>query len=199
MSRNDGRSTRLRRRPSRTIPSLIAGILILAASVALAWLSIARLRDGTWSTILLGPRDWLTGLTWDDPSMWYIGVAAAVIGVILLLCALIPGSFSALPVRNASRADVDGTKDNEAVMYQSETVMTRRAVAHVARAQCVQIDGVTAAVVTAGNKRVHLKVQTSLRETKDLRSQVIADVRDRLTAIGLNPVPRVTASIDTRG
>ena len=39
MSRHDQRSTRLRHRPSRAVPSLIAGILLLAAGVALAWLS----------------------------------------------------------------------------------------------------------------------------------------------------------------
>ena len=108
MSRNDGLSSRLRRRPSRTVPAIVVGIVLLAASVALAWASIARLIDGTWSTLLLGPRDWLVGLHWDDPSLWIIGIVAVVVGVVLLLCALIPGAFSALTVRNATaRADAD--------------------------------------------------------------------------------------------
>ena len=78
-------------------------------------------------------------------------------------------------------------------------MMTRRAVAHVARAQCVHIDGVSTASVTASNNHVHVKVKTSLRETSDLRSHVINEVRERLNAIGLDPVPRVTATIETQG
>lgn len=199
MSRNDGRSSRLRRRPSRTVPALIAAIVLLAASVGLAWLSIARLIDGTWSTLMQGPRDWLVGLRWDSTSMWAIGVVAVVLGLILLLCALIPGAFSALTVRNATaRADTDG-QEHEHTAGERETVMTRRAVAHLARAQCVQIDGVGTATATASNKRVHLQVKTSLRETDDLRTRIVDEVRDSLNTIGLNPVPRITATIESTG
>ena len=199
MSRNDGRSSRLRRRPSRTVPAIVVGIVLLAASVALAWASIARLIDGTWSTLLLGPRDWLVGLHWDDPSLWIIGIVAVVVGVVLLLCALIPGAFSALTVRNATaRADADA-HEHEHTAAERETVMTRRAVAHLARAQCVKLDGVGTASATASNKRVHLKVNTSLRETDDLRTRVIEDVRDRLNTTGLDPLPRITATIETTG
>ena len=196
MSRNDGRSTRLRRRPSRTIPALVAGILLLAISVGLVWVSIARLIDGTWSTLLASPRDWLTSLSWDSPSIWAIAIVAVVVGVILLLCALIPGAFSALTVRSGAAA---GGSDSDAQAQERETVMTRRAVAHVVRAQCVQIDGVSGVSATASNKHVHLSVKTSLRETSDLRSRVIEEVRDRLTTIGLDPVPRISATIETQG
>lgn len=195
MSRNDGRSTRLRRRPSRTVPALIVGILLLATGVALGWLTIARLVDGTWSTILQGPRDWLTGLAWNGPGVWGIGIAAVVVGLILLLCAIIPGGFNALTVRNASGDDGDG----QAQRHERETVMTRRAVAHLAKAQCGQIDGVSSATATATNKRVHLKVKTSLRDTSDLRTRVTDGVRDRMNAIGLDPLPRVTTTVESKG
>ncbi|MET3720912.1 MULTISPECIES: DUF6286 domain-containing protein [unclassified Arthrobacter] len=188
MSRNNGQSTRLRRRPSRTVPASIVGILLLAAGVALVWLTVARLIDGTWSTLLLGPRDWLTGLAWNAPDVWGVGIAAGVVGLILLLCALIPGRFSALTVRSASGDDAEGR----------ETVITRSAVAHLAKAQCVQIDGVSSASATATNKRVHLSVKTSLRDAGDLGTRVTDSVRDRLKAIGLDPVPRVTATVESK-
>lgn len=194
MSRNDGQSTQLRRRPSRTVPASIVGILLLAAGVALVWLAVARLIDGTWSTLLQGPRDWLTRLAWNAPDVWGVGIAAGVVGLILLMCALIPGKFSALTVRNASG---DGA-DEERPTPERETVMTRRAVAHLAKAQCVQIDGVSSASTTATNKRVHLSVKTSLRDTGDLRTRVTDGVRDRLNAIGLDPVPRVTATVESK-
>ena len=199
MSRNNGRSTRLRRRPSRTIPALVAGILLLAISVGLAWVSIARIIDGTWSTLLGGPRDWLASQSWDSPSMWTIAIVTVIVGVVLLLWALTPGPFNALTLRSATAGQTTVWKKTDTDIYERETVMTRRAVAHVARAQCSQIDGVSSASATASIKHVHLNVKTSLRETGDLRSRVIEEVQERLTSIGLEPVPRVTATIDTQG
>lgn len=194
MSRHDGQSTRLRRRPSRTVPALIVAILLLAAGVALAWLTIAHLIDGTWSTLLQGPRDWLTGLTWNDPAMWGIGAGAVIAGVILLLCAFIPGGFSALTVRNAATA---GTSD-EPAGQDRETVITRRAVAHLAKAESVEVDGVSSASTTATHNRVHISVKTTLRDPGDLRARVTEAVRDRLNDIGVDPLPRISTSIETK-
>ena len=199
MSRQDGRSTPLRRRPSRTVPALTVGILLLAASVALAWAVIARSIDGTWSTILGGPRDWLVSLTWNSPSIWAVGIVAFVVGSILLLCGLIAGALSALAVRNEGADSATVSSEFTAKAQESETVMTRRAVAHIARAQCSRIDGVSRASATASNNHVHLNVKTSLRETNDLRARVIEEVRERMKTIGLDPVPRITATIDTQG
>ncbi|MEO8220929.1 MAG: DUF6286 domain-containing protein [Specibacter sp.] len=198
MSRNDGRSTRLRRRPSRTIPALVAGILLLAISVGLVWVSIARLIDGTWSTLLAGPRDWLVSQSWNGASVWAIGIVAVVVGLILLLCALIPGSFNALTVRSGAAGQEAEGKKSVTGVHERETVMTKGAVAHVARAQCAMIDGVSSASATAGSKHVHLKVHTYLRETSDLHARVIREVQKRLNTIGLDPVPRITATIDTQ-
>ncbi|MET3810415.1 DUF6286 domain-containing protein [Arthrobacter sp. UYEF3] len=196
MSRNNGRSTPLRRRPSRTVPALIVGILLLAAGVALVWLTIARLIDGTWPALLQGPREWLTALTWNSPAAWEVGVAATVIGLVLLLCALIPGEFTALTIRNdAERDAAHGPADVE----EQETVMTRRGVAHLAKACCDQIDGVSTATATATSKRVHLKVKTTLRDTGDLRTRVTDGVLDRLNEIGLDPLPRITANVESKG
>lgn len=192
MSRGQARSTRLRRRPSRTVPALAVGILLLAAGTASAWLAIARLAQGTWSTLLQWPRDWLVAARWDSPSVWGIGAASAAVGLALLLCALIPGGFTALTVRDASPGGGPG-------VHERETVMSRRAVAHLARAECLQVDGVARASATVTGRSVHLKVRTSLRDTRDLRDRVAARVRDRLEGIGLDPVPRVSATVESRG
>lgn len=200
MSRNEGESAGLRRRPARTVPSLVVGILLLAIGVGLAWLCIARLVSGSWSTLLQAPRNQLATLTWSDPLAWSMAAVAVAVGLILLLCALVPGGFNTLRVRSSSgeetgRGDVQAQSGNPG----QQTVMTRRGVAHLARAQCVQVDGVSTASVTVTAKKVHLKVGTSLRETKDLHTLVTDGVRNRLTAIGLDPVPEVTATIESRG
>lgn len=194
MSRNDPRSTRLRHRPSRAIPALIMGLLLLAAGAVLVWLSINRLVNGSWPTALQGPRDWLAGLAWNDPAVWQIGAAAVVAGVILLLCAIIPGGYSALTIDDSA----NGVGTEAPPVQEQETVMTRRAVAHLAKARCMQIDGVGSASATATTRRVHVNVTTFLHEPGDLRTRITEAVRARLEEIGLSPVPEVTATVRSR-
>lgn len=194
MSRHGQQSTRLRHRPSRAIPALIVGLLLLAAGVALVWLSITRLVNGSWPTALQGPRDWLAGLAWNDPAVWQIGAAAVVAGVILLLCAIIPGGYSALTIDDSAT----GVGAGALPVQEQETVMTRRAVAHLAKARCVQIDGVGSASATATTRRVHVNVTTFLHEPGDLRTRITEAVRVRLEEAGLSPVPEVTATVRSR-
>lgn len=194
MSRPGQRSTRLRHRPSRAIPALIAGTIILAAGVGLVWLSVTRLVSGSWPAVLQGPVDWLAGLAWNDPAVWQIGTAAIVAGVVLLLCAIIPGGFTALTIDSSGT----GTGDAAPPAQEQETVMTRRAVAHLAKARCVQIDGVGSASATATTRRVHVNVTTSLHEPGDLRQRITDAVRARLEEAGLSPVPQVTATVRSR-
>ena len=192
MSRHGQRSTRLRHRPSRAVPALIVGLLLLAAGVALVWLSITRLVNGSWPSLLEGPRDWLAALTWNDPATWQIGTAAVVAGVILLLCALIPGGYNAIAI------EASGVGDEAPPVQEQETVMTCRAVAHLAKARCGQIDGVRTASATATTGRVHVNVTTFLHEPGDLRARITDAVRTRLEETGLSPVPEVTATVRSR-
>ena len=194
MSRRDQRSTRLRHRPSRAIPALIVGLLLLAAGAALVWLSMTRLVSGAWPTVLQEPRNWLAALAWNDPAAWQIGAAAVVAGVILLLCAIIPGGYSALTIDDSATGVGAGTPP----VQEQETVMTRRAVAQLAKARCVQIDGVGSASATATTRRVHVNVTTFLHEPGDLRNRITEAVRARLEEAGLSPVPEVTATVRSR-
>jgi hypothetical protein len=195
VSRHDQRSPRLRHRPGRAVPALIAGILLLAAGVALVWLTISRLVNGTWPTLLQGPRDWLAALAWNDPAVRQIGIAAIVAGVILLLCAIIPGGFSALTMDDSGTT---GSGDEVRPVQEQETVMTRHAVARLAKARCLQIDGVDTAAATATTRRVRLRVTTYLHEPGDLRTRITDAVRARLEEAGLSPVPQVTATVRSK-
>lgn len=192
MSRHDGKATPLRHRPSRAVPALILGTLLLATGVALAWAALARLATGSWPVFLAGPRDWLTGLTWNDPGVWTVGAAAGIVGLVLLAAALVPGRFSALRLR----APVD--EGHVPVAGTQEIVMTRRAVARYAAAHCELVDGVRSASATASARAVHLNVTTALHETRELRGRVIAEVRAQLAGAGLNPVPKITASVRSK-
>jgi uncharacterized protein YjeT (DUF2065 family) len=195
VSRTDRRSPRLRHRPSRAVPALIAGILLLAAGVALVWLTITRLVNDTWPAPLQGPRDWLAALAWNDPAVRQIGIAAIVAGVMLLLCAMIPGGFNALTIDDSGTT---GAGDEAGPVQEQETVMPRHAVARLAKARCLQIDGVDTAAATATTRRVRLSVTTYLHEPGDLRTRITDAVRARLEEAGLSPVPQVTATVRSK-
>jgi Family of unknown function (DUF6286) len=192
MSRHDKKATPLRHRPSRAVPALILGLLLLASGVGLVWASVARLAAGSWPVFLAGPRDWLTGVTWNDPGVWALGAAAAVVGLVLLAAALVPGRFNALRLE----APADGGQVSGA--GTQEIVMTRRAVARYAAAHCEYVDGVSSASATATARAVHLDVTTALHETGELRGRVIAVVGERLAGAGLKPVPKITASVRSK-
>lgn len=199
MSRRDRRSTRLRRRSARTVPALLVGILLLAIGIGLAWLSISWLVNGAWPTPLQTPPGWVANVTWNDPIVWAVGVVAVIVGLAQLLWALIPGGFNTLTVRDATGDDAEQRDANATPgAYEQETVMSRRGVAHLARAQCEQVGGVSSASVTATAEQVDLKVETFLRETTDLHAEVVESVRNRLSGVGLDPVPRITATIASK-
>ncbi|WP_258805762.1 DUF6286 domain-containing protein [Pseudarthrobacter sp. NS4] len=192
MSRRDGKATPLRHRPSRAVPALILGTLLLAAGVAMVWAALARLSTGSWPVFLAGPRNWLTGLTWNDPEVWAVGAASAVVGLVLLAAALVPGRFNALRLR------VPGDEGQVPVAGTQEIVMTRRAVARYAATHCEDVDGVRSASATASARAVHLNVTTALQQTRELRGRVIAQVRAQLAGAGLNPVPKITVSVRSK-
>lgn len=176
----------LRPRPSRAVPAMICGLVLLAAGVVLVWAAVARLTMGMWPPFFTAVSDWLATLNWNSPGSWTAGVVLTVIGLVLLLAALVPGKFHALPLRLDPIREVSG---------DSRAVMSRRAVARLAAATCEHIDGVSTASATASDKEVHVSVHTPLHDTADLQHWVTDGVRSRLQASGLDPVPNITVSI----
>lgn len=193
MSRRSGRAANLRHRSSRAVPAVIVGAVLLASGAALSWLAITRLVNGAWPAFLAGLRDWLTGLAWDSPALWAAGAVMVIIGLVLLLAAVVPGTFNALPLQSPRAGPAPSPAAGQ------EIVMSRRAVATLASSYCRHLDGVGSASATATARRIHLTVTTPLHETDELRTRIIAGVRQRLTMVGLDPVPRVTATVRSRG
>lgn len=189
MSRNDGHSRSLRRRPSRSIPASVVSLVILGVSVGLAWVAIARMMNGTWPTFLEPLRTWLGSARWDDGAVWAVGILMAVAGIVLLLCALIPGAYSVLRVDAPSSRGAIGSGGTQ------EIVIARRAVANLARSESEAIDGVEKATASAGDTRVHVSVTTPLRDPGAMRQQIVEAVSTRLRESGINPVPKVSATV----
>lgn len=193
----------MRQRPSRSVPATVTAVLILLLGVFLAWVAVARLVDGRWPAFLDRPVAWLADTAWNSPQGWTATAALLLIGLVLLLCGLIPGDYRTLPLRAkpVNMPGLPGAGDTGGVLSVrgGETVvMSRRAVARLAASTCNHIDGVASASAGVSGRRVHLDVTTALHGTEDLQRWVVDGVRSRLAATGLDPVPAVTASIRTR-
>ena len=184
---------RLRHRPGRAGPAIGVGLLLLAAGVFLVWISTTRLFSEAWPRFLQDSRDWLTALTWNGPEMWGAGAAACLLGLILTLAAVVPGAFNALPL-NAPGGEPDAPEQPG----EREIVMTRRGAARLASARCAAIDGVGSVTATATATRIHLIVETPLHKTSQLRARVVGEVREQLAVAGLEPLPKVTATVRSR-
>lgn len=185
----------LRHRPRRAGPALGVAIILLAAGVFLIWISAIRLFSEAWPGFLHDSRDWLTALTWNNPAMWGIGVAACLLGLILTLAAIMPGPFNALTVRSPGSPS-GGPEEQPGP--EREVVMTKRGAARLASARCAAIDGVGSVSATATATRVHLTVDTPLHKTSQLQDRIVGEVREYLAASGLEPLPKVTAAVRSR-
>lgn len=183
---NGGPPVALRPRPSRAVPAVICGLVLLGAGVLLVWSAITRLTSGQWPPFFTAVSDWLASLSWNSAGAWAAGIVLAAAGLILLLTVLIPGRFHSL------RLHLEPTRD---VAGRSQAVMSRRAVARLAAATCEHIDGVSSASATASDREVRVTVNTALRDTADLQHWVTDGVRSRLQAAGLDPVPAVSVFI----
>lgn len=186
MSRKDGHTQSLLQRPSRAVPALVVSVLVLAGSVGLVWAALSRAIYGSWPTFVEPVRSWLLAAHWNDASVWALGVVLAIVGLLLIVCAAVPGSFSVLKLQDKN--DVGNSDDDE-------FVITRRAIANLARSESEEVDGVATATASASSKRVHLTVATPLRSPGDLRQQVVDAVSSRLASSGVEPLPHVTASV----
>lgn len=189
MSRTDARSRGLRRRPSRTVPATIAAVLLLAVGALVAVATIARLVTGSWSGQVTGPAGAAAALTWGSSAVLAAAVVAAVLGLVLLVAGLKPGGYRSTRLRGPSGDPVD----------QTDYVITHAAVARLAAGQADLVDGVDRVNASASGRRVHLHLTTSSEQTDQIRDRVVRGVTESLTTTGLEPAPRVTATIQTKG
>lgn len=190
------RNRSLRHRPGRTIPAIIVSIVLVALGVALTWVSIFRLVNGAWPVWLARPRASVTDLTWHSVGGWTIAALAAIIGIVLLLTAIIPGRRNAVFVTPNTRSD-DAATDTPSPAGE-EFILTRKAIARLAVSQADRVDGVSSVSAAATEKRVTLHATTTLQETTRLRDQVVHEVTDRLGAVNLSPTPKVSVTVTTK-
>lgn len=189
MSRSIAKSRRLRRRPSRTVPATIVALMLVAVGVLAVTAAIARLVNGTWPSQITGPARAVAVLTWGSATVIVAGVVLALIGLVLLVAGLKLGAFKTAQLA----APAGGT------VSETDYVISSRALARLAAARADTVDGVDKVSASASGRRVHVQVTTTSEQNTEIRDHVRQRVNDTLTAAGVQPAPRVTATVRTKG
>lgn len=190
MSRANARSRRLRRRPSRTVPASIVAVVLLALGVLTAIAAISRLVDGSWPGQVTGPAAAVAALTWGSAAVLTAGAVLGVLGLVLLIAGIKLGRFRTAPLVAGGSGEA---------VADTDFVISTRSLARLAAARADQVDGVDTVSASSSSRRVRLKVATTSEQTEQIRQQVIDGVTERLAATGLQPVPRVSATVRTKG
>lgn len=196
MSRTDARSHRLRRRPSRIVPATIVSLVVLALGVGLVWITVLHLLNGSWPSFLSSFNSWATTLTWGSPTAIAISLATIGVGLILLVAAWTPGRPKSMTLHvDPSASD---SSDPSGQIGSTEFVMSRHAVAKLAAAQADQVDGVDSVSAVVTGRRVDLSVRSASEQRGELQDVITDRVRTALQGAGLQPMPTVTTTVNTR-
>ena len=181
----------IRQRPARIIPAVVVSLIILLLGVALGWAGITKLTTGQWWPQLEEAVASAASAAWASPWGWGCAIAAALIGLILLIIAWIPGEYT--------RARVHAAKPSqEGVARSNAAVITHKGLATLASAAAAQVDGVSSVSSSATGNSVLVRVNTPLRETRGLVSEVTTAVQDRLKTVGLIHTPKVRVRANTK-
>ncbi len=169
------------RRPRRTIPATITGVVVLAAA-ALAAISCIQLIAGTPPLIpFTTVGRFAATTTLNDPAVLAGGAVLALLGVVLLACALLPGTPQVLALAS--------TNDH------TDAGVARLSLARDLTAHAAAADGITDAHVTVGARAVTVNAHTALRDRAGLAEQVRERVAPRLDDVNLARPARVRVTI----
>jgi cytoskeletal protein RodZ len=189
MSRSDAHSSRLRRRRSRTVPASIVAVVLLAAGVLAVVAAVAAIAAGAWPSQVQSAADVVASWRWNSPEVLTAGIVVAVLGVVLVLAAVLPGPWNAAALSAPQQAQAEVV----------DVVISNRGLARLALSSAEIVDGVDRVSASAAGHRVRVSVVTSSRDQAQLvRDRVQQVVTDRLRAVGVTPVPRVSTTVSTK-
>jgi hypothetical protein len=189
MSRSDAHSSRLRRRRSRTVPASIVAVVLLAAGVLAVVAAVAAIAAGAWPSQVQSAAEVVASWRWNSPEVLTAGIVVAVLGVVLVLAAVLPGPWNAAALSAPQQAQAEVV----------DVVISNRGLARLALSSAEIVDGVDRVSASAAGHRVRVSVVTSSRDQAQLvRDRVQQVVTDRLRAVGVTPVPRVSTTVSTK-
>ncbi len=175
----------MNRRPRRVVPATLTALVVVALGVWLATAAIGSQlgTDPTRSLTPLGER--LAASPWSDPGVLTVAVVLAVLGLVLLLAALLPGRHVVLALDGGAGAGSPGGDGG------TSAGITRRSIRRAVQDAAHDVDGVSSATAAVSGRRVDVRAQSSLRDATGLRERVEQAVGARLDGIPLSRRPRL--------
>ena len=146
---------KLIRRPSRSLPSAVLALLLLAVGGLGAWLTGHRIVTGTWPDRTVTTLDAIGSTTLGSVAVLAAAGIAAACALAMILAALWPG----LPERVTLLPDT----------VPGQTAVRRRDLASLVRTRVEQIGGVHSATVTTRRSRVDVVVLSVLDDLEPVQ------------------------------
>lgn len=172
----------MKRRPRRSAPATLAALVILAVCVLAAAVSIQLIVGAQPWISYAAVTGWLHDRRWTDLVPAIAGGVAALLGLVLLLAAVLPGRATVLPLR--------GDLDSGA---------SRRSYRSTLRVAASTVDGVSGAKLKLGGRRVKAVVTTARGNTDGLADAVRTAVEQRVGQIDPATPPAVKVRLKTSG
>ncbi|MFJ8965839.1 DUF6286 domain-containing protein [Lentzea sp. NPDC102401] len=168
----------MKRRPSRAVPATVTALILLATALVVAVVAIQMLlQEPAWvnySTL----AGYVHGLRWTDTAVAAAGGVVAVLGLLLVSAAVVPGAPTVLPMQ--------GTPNSGA---------SSRGLRSTLRAAASTVDGVSGATVALKGRRVKVRVNTRRTRPEGLVDAVRAVVTGRLDQIAPSAQPAVSVRV----
>ncbi|WP_158889044.1 DUF6286 domain-containing protein [Amycolatopsis anabasis] len=171
------------RRSRRSLPATLTALAVLAVCVLVATGAIQMLAGQRPLISYAAIAHALHGARWSDLAVGVSGGGAALLGLVVLLGAVLPGKATVLPL------------SDEGVGLDSGA--SRRSVRRTLRAAASSVDGVRVSRLALRRRKVTATVRTDRATTEGLPDAVRAALEHRLDQIAPATRPTVRVKVTT--
>lgn len=188
------------RRPRRTLPALLVALVLLALGALAATSAIQTLLGRTPVVSLDAVPAALSGVAWESGIVLIVAGVAAVVGLVLLGAAILPGPSHVLPLTTSPAAGGDAGDDQwgpwsgggvEAAGWHRHDLGQRL------RRRAGDVEGVTGATAKVRRRSIKVVARTHRGSTEDLRAAVTSALSTDLDSLGLARRPRLRVSVSS--
>lgn len=171
------------RHPRRSVAASLVALVLLAASVLLAIAVVQHLLGQSPVLPFAELNALAAGLTGADVAFLALCAALALVGLVLVVVALRPGTPTVLPLADRDGAGV------------TDTGITRRSLDRALSHAATGVDGITRASVSSSRRKASVSAHASFGDVAALRTAVRDAVSERLAEIGPARSPRVRVKV----
>ncbi|HEY0807422.1 MAG TPA: DUF6286 domain-containing protein [Pseudonocardiaceae bacterium] len=175
------------RRPRRSTPAIVVALVILACCVLVVVCCIQQLTGHQPVVPLARLADFGRRLYWHDIMVMTAGAVAAAWGIVLLACALVPGTPTVFPL-------ADGSDTADPV----DAGLTRRGFQQALERTAADADSVTGVRVRASTRTVVATVRSVGRNRDEIGDRVRQELDRRIDLTALARRPRLRVHVRTR-